>query len=62
MAVELVATAHVEAGAQAGHGLGRRLAARNRIVGEHDMHEVVEVDVGFQAVVAIPNIKAIATR
>ena len=57
--VKLVATANVKTGTQSWHCLGRRLASRNRVVREDDMHEVVEVDVGFEPVVAIPHIETV---
>ena len=52
----------MEAGSQSRDRLGRRLAACDRVVREDNVHEMVEVDVGLEPVVTIPDVKAVTAR
>ena len=60
--MKLVTTPDVEAGSQSGYSPGNSFASCDGIVGQDDMHEVIEINVGFEAVVAVPDVKAITTR
>ena len=39
-----------------------RLAACNRIVGEHDVHEMIKIDARLESVVPVPDVEAVAAR
>ncbi len=60
--MELVAAADVKARAQARHGVVLRLLVRDRVVGQRELHEVIEVDVALERQVAVPDIEAVACR
>ena len=60
--VEFVAAADMEAGAQPRHRVGFRLAPGDGVVREDDVHEVVQVDVRLEALVAVPDVEAITAR
>ena len=60
--VKFVATPDVETGTQSRDRFGRGLAACNSVVSQHDVHEVVEIDAGLEALGAVPDIEAIAAR
>ena len=60
--MKFVTTADMKAGTQRGHRIIRTLAPSNRIVGKHQMHEVIQIDVGFQAEVSVPQVEPITRR
>ena len=60
--MKFVATANVEAGLEARYGSCRGLAACYCVIRQHDMHEVIQIDVCLQTLIPIPDIKSIAAR
>ena len=60
--VEFVTGADVKTGPQSRDSLRHRFAPRDGIVGEHDVHEVVQIHVRFESVVPVPYIEPVTTR
>ncbi len=60
--MELIARPHVETRPQPRDAVLTRLAARDRVVGEHEVHELVEVDVRVERELAVPHVEAVARR
>ena len=58
--VEFIATPNVKARTEPGHGLSDRLAAGNGVIRKNQVHEVIEIDVGIDAVVPVPDVEAVA--
>ncbi len=58
--VKLVAVADMETGAQQRYGTTSRLLSGDGVVGQNQMHEVVEVGIGLKSCIAVPDIEAVA--
>ena len=52
----------METSPQMGRRIGRRFTSCNGIICQYQMHEIIEIDIGLNADVSVPDVKPVARR